>query len=303
MGNDEQSAILIVDDVPGNIKMLAEILRGEYKILAATGGATALETVKSQKVDLVLLDAMMPDMDGYEVCRRLKADSETAEIPVIFVTARDEAMDETRGLKLGAVDYVTKPASPPILKARIKNHLEARRQQEELKNLAIVDGLTGVANRRHYDRFLDQEWRRAVRAGLSMAVILIDIDYFKAYNDQLGHQAGDHCLRRVAQELKNTLKRSTDLLARYGGEEFVAVLPQVEHQGGAVTAEKLRRCVADLKIPHPGSQVADHVTVSLGCASMIPTRGSSPQPMLEAADKMLYEAKKSGRNGVRATFL
>jgi diguanylate cyclase (GGDEF)-like protein len=295
--------ILIVDDIPANIKSLAAILKDDYKTLLANSGEKALEAVSSYDIDLILLDVEMPGMDGYEVLKILKQTQSTADIPVIFVTGQNEEKDETRGLELGATDYITKPANKPILKARIKNHIISKKRKDALEKLSIIDGLTGVANRRHFDQFLEQEWRRSVRSGLSMAIILIDIDHFKLYNDNLGHGAGDDCLKAVAQTLKNTLMRSTDLLARYGGEEFVAVLPQVEHSGGATTSERLRHCVAAMKIPHPQSSTADYVTISVGCASIMPTRGSHPKPLLEAADKMLYKAKEQGRNQVKSTFL
>ncbi|MBF0455306.1 MAG: diguanylate cyclase [Magnetococcales bacterium] len=300
---DEKPTILIVDDVPGNIKTLAEIIKEQYRIIAATSGERALEAVETQQIDLILLDVVMPEMDGYEVCRQLKANQMTAEIPVVFVTGQNEETDETHGLEMGAVDYITKPATPSILKARIKNHLEAKHQRDTLKSLSLVDSLTGVANRRHFDQFLSQEWNRAVRGSLSLAIVMIDIDYFKRFNDYFGHSGGDACLKKVAETLQNTLKRSTDLFARYGGEEFVVVLPQVEHHGGAITSERLRKSIEDLQIPHPKSGISDHVTISLGCASMMPTRGSSPQPMLDEADRMLYAAKESGRNQVKTTML
>lgn len=299
----EKPKILIVDDVPGNIKALAESLKHDYQILVATNGPDALATVASQEVDLILLDVVMQGMDGYEVCEKLKGDQATAGIPVVFVTAQGEETDEARGLELGATDYITKPAKPAILKARVRNHVESKQQKDLLASLSLLDGLTGVANRRHFDVVLEQEWRRCVRGSLGMATIMVDIDYFKQYNDEFGHGAGDSCLKKVAITLKRSLLRSTDLLARYGGEEFAAILPQVERQGVMRVAERMRACIEELHIPHPKSDAADHVTISLGCASIFPTRGSSSTPLLEAADKMLYAAKRKGRNRIMATIL
>ncbi len=301
--NGERPVILIVDDVPGNIKALAEVLRDDYQVLMSTNGRDALEVATSEPVDLILLDVVMPDMDGYEVCEKLKNDHASAAIPVVFVTAQDEETDETHGLGLGAVDYITKPARPAILKARVRNHVENKRQKDLLANLSNVDGLTGVANRRHFDAFLEQEWRRCVRGSLGMAVIMLDIDYFKLYNDHFGHGAGDDCLKAVASALDGELLRSTDLLARYGGEEFAAILPQVERFGAERVAERMRSAIESLSIAHPKSGVADHVTISLGCASIFPTRGGDPTPLLQTADKMLYAAKKAGRNQVRSITL
>jgi diguanylate cyclase (GGDEF)-like protein len=295
--------ILIVDDLPGNIKILAEILKDGYDISMVTNGQDALELAAKKNPDLILLDVVMPDMDGYEVCERLKANPETKEIPVIFVTGQGEEMDEAKGLDLGAVDYVTKPAKPAILKARVRNHIEIKQQRDALAKLSTIDGLTGVANRRHFDSFLDQEWRRGVRGSMGIALIMVDIDHFKQFNDHFGHGAGDDCLKKVATTLNNSLLRSTDLLARYGGEEFATVLPQVEHHGAERVAEKMRANIEALKIPHPKSLTSEHVTISLGCAAIFPTRGGSPLPLLKSADKMLYAAKDSGRNQFKVDFL
>jgi diguanylate cyclase (GGDEF)-like protein len=303
MTTENKAKLLIVDDVPGNIKLLSEVLRDDYTILVATSGPDALETVTSESVDLILLDVVMPTMDGYDVCRALKTNAATAHIPVIFVTAQNDAVDEEKGLALGAIDYITKPISPPIVRARVRNHVTAKLQKDALERLSVIDGLTGIANRRQFDRFIEQEWRRAVRNSLGLSIILIDIDYFKKFNDHFGHGGGDECLVRVAQTLQDTVMRATDLVARYGGEEFVVVLPQSEHTGVTLIAEKLRRNVAALNIAHPQSEVTDHVTISLGCASMTPPRGLTWHPLLEAADRMLYAAKAQGRNQVQSTFM
>ncbi|MBF0435372.1 MAG: diguanylate cyclase [Magnetococcales bacterium] len=299
---DERARILIVDDVPGNIKALAVILREEFQVRMATNGKDALRLISQEKIDLVLLDVTMPEMDGFEVCATLKAQHETAGICVLFVTGLNEEADQTKGLALGASDYITKPLSPPILLARVRNHVAAKRQRDQLEQLSLNDTLTNIANRRYFDQFLQREWNRSVRGGSPLSLILMDIDYFKTYNDSLGHAAGDDCLRRVAHSLQDTMHRSTDLLARYGGEEFVAVLPHVEHVGATAMAEKFRQTVVSLHIPHPLSQIADHVTLSLGCASMLPIRSASPQLLLESADKMLYAAKEGGRNRVMSIF-
>jgi diguanylate cyclase (GGDEF)-like protein len=300
---DKKPRILIVDDVPGNIKILAEMLTEEYNISMVTNGEEALEMAANKKPDLILLDVIMPGMDGYEVCRRLKADPVCRNIPIIFVTGQREEVDEMRGLELGAVDYVIKPPRAAILKARVKNHIHAKRQRDILSSLSNIDSLTGVGNRRKFDNFLDLEWRRCVRGSLGMAVIMLDIDHFKLYNDHFGHGPGDECLKRIASTLQNSLLRSTDLLARYGGEEFAVILPQVERNGTERVAEKMRIHVESLKVLHPKSKTADIVTISLGCASIFPTRGGSPTPLLESADKMLYAAKEAGRNQFKSCII
>lgn len=297
---NDRATILVVDDSPMNIKILHEILQHDYRIVFATNGKDALDTAAQSLPDLILLDIMMPEMDGYEVCRRLKADPRTQRIPVIFVTALADQDDEAKGLELGAIDYLTKPVNQAVVKARVRNHLELKKYQDFLKNLALLDGLTGIANRRHFDQTLEQEWKRAHRNAQPLAVLILDVDFFKLYNDRYGHGAGDDCLRRVAATLQRCLSRPADLAARYGGEEFVGLLPETDRKGAAKTAEKVRQAVADLAIGHADSQVADHVTISLGVACLIPDEEGSPAQLLEAADQALYRAKQGGRNRVEA---
>jgi diguanylate cyclase (GGDEF)-like protein len=294
----DRPRILIVDDVPVNIRMLGEALRKEYDVRVATSGAKALELagIKEDAPDLILLDVMMPGMDGYDVCRRLKEDPATRGIPVIFITAKGEVQDETLGLDLGAVDYITKPFKLPIVLARVRTHLGLKRKTDLLESLASIDGLTDIPNRRALDQALDQEWRRASRAGAPMAVIILDVDYFKRYNDRFGHAAGDECLRKVARTLTAALLRPADLAARYGGEEFAAVLPETQLEDAGQVAERIRVGVADLALPHPDSEAAPVVTVSLGVAATWPEPNRTLQELVEKADRLLYEAKSSGRN-------
>ncbi len=296
--------ILITDDIPANITVLGEVLREEYEIIIATNGEKALEIAASEdSPDLILLDIMMPGMDGYEVCRRLKEDEKTIGIPVIFITAKNEIDDETRGLDLGAVDYITKPFQIPIVKARVRTHLELKRKNDILENIAALDGLTGIPNRRQFDETVQREWLRCLRQGVPLSLIMMDIDFFKKYNDAYGHTAGDECLRRVALALKSSVRRAADLMARYGGEEFAAILPDTHSEGAAFVAERIRSSVESEGIPHEYSEVADHVTLSVGAATKIPQMDSTASEIIEAADKMLYEAKDGGRNSVRSTDL
>ncbi|MFV2081018.1 MAG: diguanylate cyclase [bacterium] len=296
--------ILITDDIPANITVLGEVLREEYEIIIATNGEKALEIAASEdSPDLILLDIMMPGMDGYEVCRRLKEDEKTIGIPVIFITAKNEIDDETRGLDLGAVDYITKPFQIPIVKARVRTHLELKRKNDILENIAALDGLTGIPNRRQFDETVQREWLRCLRQGVPLSLIMMDIDFFKKYNDAYGHTAGDECLRRVALALKSSVRRAADLMARYGGEEFAAILPDTHSEGAAFVAERIRSSVESEGIPHEYSEVADHVTLSVGAATKIPQMDSTASEIIEAADRMLYEAKDGGRNSVRSTDL
>ncbi|MBW2303985.1 MAG: PleD family two-component system response regulator [Deltaproteobacteria bacterium] len=301
---DKKQTILIVDDAPANIKVLGEALRDEYKVRMAVSGSKGLEiATSSNPPDLILLDIVMPDLDGYEVCRRLKAMKSTQNIPIIFITGKTEEEDETKGLELGAVDYITKPFSLPIVKARVRTHMELKRHRDLLENLSTLDGLTGIPNRRRFDEFLEREWSRALREPELLSLVLMDIDFFKAFNDTYGHGAGDDCLRKVAKTLSVQAKRPMDFVARYGGEEFVCVLPGTDLDGAIQVAENMRRKIESLNIPHSRSAVADRVTISLGVATTIPSKRLRPQDLVEGADKALYKVKNGGRNRVEGVDL
>lgn len=296
---EEKNTLLIVDDTPENIRVLMEALKDEYRILAATSGEKALRMAVSEESppDLILLDILMPGIDGYEVCRLLKNDDRTRNIPVIFVTAISEVMDETRGFRLGAVDYITKPFHPPIVKARVRAHVQLKLKTDMLEQLASLDGLTNIPNRRKFDEMIENEWKRAQRYDMPLSVILIDVDQFKQYNDNYGHAAGDECLKEIARALKRCLKRPYDFIARYGGEEFVVILADTDTEGTRQVGTCMKETVEELAIPHGFSPVADHITISLGGATAYPQRQcESPLQVVEIADQMMYEAKSKGRN-------
>ena len=291
--------ILIVDDIPDNIRVLSGMLLPEgYHISAATSGRQALALAEVSAPDLILLDVMMPDLNGYAVCTALKSDPRLTHIPVIFVTALDDVEDETRGLALGAVDYITKPFKEAIVKARVRTHLELKRQRDTLERLAQADGLTGIPNRRACDARLDEEWRRALRTGNALACLMIDVDHFKDYNDTYGHLEGDDCLRRVAVVLEGELRRVGDFLARWGGEEFCGLASGPDPAGLPELAERLRAAVEALQIPHRTSAAAPWVTISIGAAAVRPTLGAQPTDLIAAADRALFSAKAQGRNRV-----
>lgn len=430
------ATVLIVDDTPANIGVLRNMLQDAgYQIYAATSGPAALKIARNTRPDLILLDIMMPEMDGLETARRLKEMPETCEIPIIFVTARTDAQDIVTGFQAGAVDYIGKPIQHEEVCARVRTHIALRRQttalreqaerfravvtsmaegllivepggriqfanaaaggllryagdaliglslqdilsepsrqeyraclspgagngaengaasgapalphgprevtlnrrdgstlaldltltpiflaqplyiallhdisrhkeaESELLQLARIDPLTGIANRRHLDTVLTHEWQRAQRSGLPISMLVLDIDHFKLYNDHFGHPAGDRCLQQIAQVLQNAARRPTDLAARIGGEEFVLLFADTEQAAALLLAEKVRADIAQLQLPHPRSGTASFVTASIGVATL----GAAERDVSElflVADQALYRAKSLGRNRVEAT--
>lgn len=290
--------LLVVDDEKQNRALLAELLQDEHRVLLAKNGLQALERAREHLPDLILLDILMPEMDGFEVIRALKRDDALRNIPVIFISALDAAGDEEAGLELGAVDYISKPFHPSIVRARIRNHLLAVHQRRLLEQLALLDSLTEIPNRRRFNEVYEHEWRRCLREKQALSMMVIDVDSFKRFNDSQGHAAGDMVLKRVARAIQASLKRSADFVARYGGEEFVVLLPGVEAEGGAVLAEQIRQGVEAEQIPHACSEVGAWVTVSIGGATCEPTTGDIDADFFRRADSELYRAKATGRNRV-----
>jgi diguanylate cyclase (GGDEF)-like protein len=322
--------ILLVDDTPTNIDVLIKTLEPEgYDLAIASGGEKALKIAKHFLPDLVLADVMMPDMNGFEMCRQLKMQDANQDVPVIFITARKEIEDMVEGFHSGGVDYITKPFQQEEVRARVRTHLQLRAflkqqkkfnqqlQQEirdrkraeealrkanqELRRLATLDGLTQVANRFQFDEYIRQEWRRLAREQGPLSLILCDVDYFKRYNDTYGHQKGDDCLRAIAKAITQSVRRPADLIARYGGEEFAVVLPNTKAEGAIQVAETIRAQVQQLAIPHDQSLVSRYVTLSLGVCSIIPPKDNEPmaltvEDLIACTDKALYEAKEKGRN-------
>ena len=293
--------LLIVDDEISNIELIAGIF-SDYNVLFATNGERALEIAASENPDVILLDILMPDVDGYEVCRRLKLDKKTRPIPIIFISVLGDVASETLGLELGAIDYISKPFSPAIVKMRVNNQIELKRTREQLTQLSLTDALTKLANRRYFDKVLLQEYARHIRSGGNLSLILLDIDHFKKFNDSHGHICGDSCLQQVASVLGSMI-RSTDFVARYGGEEFVCILPETKHEGAKAIAEKIRTAIAGLKIAQDGIDIADQVTVSLGVVTGNCEPSRSPLMFVAKADELLYKAKSEGRNSFFAATI
>jgi diguanylate cyclase (GGDEF)-like protein len=289
--------ILVVDDAMENIQILHHALRDEHEVLFALDGEKAVQIALEQQPDLILLDAVMPGMDGYAVCAALRSSPRLQDIPVIFVTALSQPEDETRALEAGAVDFISKPFNVAVVRARVRSQLTIKRQADVMRELSRTDGLTGVANRRNFNETVDAEWRRCARAGLPLSVIMIDIDHFKLYNDHYGHQAGDTCLQEVSAAMKRCASRPQDLLARYGGEEFILLLPQEALDGTEVVANRILEEVRRLQIPHAASLTAPHVSISMGLATTLPpTDTIDYSGLIRTADTNLYRAKQTGRN-------
>jgi diguanylate cyclase (GGDEF)-like protein len=310
--------ILIVDDNPTNLSVLSIALKAAgYRTRVAMDGESAIEQVQVDAPELILLDVQMPGIDGFETCLRLKANPVTQDIPIIFITASVDLDNKVKGLSIGAVDYITKPFQKEEVLARVRVHLELRfltrkvqeqaialkQANQELHRLANLDGLTEVANRRRFDEYFEQEWRRSAREQTPLSLILCDIDYFKNYNDHYGHQAGDACLRKVARAISETLHRPADLVARYGGEEFAIILPHTPLEGAVHIAELLQIQIEQLGILHAQSQVSSYITLSLGISSQIPEPLQENHTLIAATDKALYLAKSEGRNTFRLQTL
>lgn len=290
--------ILIIDDSSVSIDILRASLEPEFEIFAALDGQSGYEIAKFWQPDLILLDINIPEFNGYQTCTLLKSDPATQAIPIIFMTALMTEESEARSLMLGGADTISKNSNTEIIKLRIKNQIDLKHCKDLLERLSTTDELTNIANRRRFNEFLHQEWRSMVRAKDFLSVILIDIDYFKDYNDHYGHITGDCCLRQVAQTLQGALSRPVDFVARYGGEEFICVLSMTDSTGAEIVGEKLRNAVQQQKIPHQPSVVADVVTVSLGVATVIPHPGVDTSRLIDYADKALYQSKNNGRNRI-----
>lgn len=314
--------ILIIDDSSTVRLLIKSFLKeaGYTDLLTAESAKAAFEILAAKvNIDLILLDVMLPDMDGIRACQIIKADKHLQDVPVIIVTSLTEVVHLEKAFAAGAMDYVTKPINNIELLARIRSALRLKQEMDrrkvreqkllevtmqletavgKLNILSSQDGLTGISNRRHFDESLLDEWARGLRSAKPLSLILVDIDCFKAYNDTYGHQAGDECLKTVAQTLQGILKRPGDKVCRYGGEEFAAILPETPSKGALFIAEKMRAKIEALNIKHEKSKARPIVTISIGVATLLPTQSYNPPELIALADKALYKAKNEGRNRV-----
>ncbi|MDC0191087.1 diguanylate cyclase [Rhodospirillales bacterium] len=296
----KQATILVIDDDRIALDLIMLTFNATATVLTALNSENGLEIAVNEQPDLILLDTLIQDVDGHEICSQLKSMPETENIPVIILSNSNQIEDELAALDKGAIDFITKPIEAPILKARAANHLFQKRDRDQLKLMSSIDALTEVANRRRFDEFLHLEWRRAIRSKYPISLLMIDIDYFKSYNDTYGHQKGDECLRAVAGEIKHHLRRPSDMVARYGGEEFSVILPETPSYSASSLAKRIWSGIGNLNIEHTGSARVGHLTISIGAATTIPDENQSISQFIEISDKNLYKSKSEGRNRITA---
>jgi diguanylate cyclase (GGDEF)-like protein len=306
--------ILIVEDSRATLLIVSKYVeRFGAQAICTENGDQALAAFHREQPDMVLLDVILPDINGFAVARQMRAmEKPGAWTPIIFLSGMTSDKDLEQGIASGGDDYLYKPVSEAVLNAKIRAMQriiqmrtslvvlarELDTANQELKRLSASDGLTGIANRRFFDDHLAREWRRARRGTGEIALLMCDVDHFKAFNDTYGHQPGDDCLRQVAQTLVRTMERASDIATRYGGEEFAVILPDTPLAGATIVAEKIRLAIHNLNLSHTGSP-HQHVTLSVGVASLTPSAcEAGPQALIEAADRALYRAKSAGRNKV-----
>ncbi len=315
----DEIVVLLVDDQ----QMVAEAIR---RMLASESNITfhycsdpkmAVEMAAEIVPTTILQDLVMPDIDGMTLVRFYRNHPMLSNTPVIVLSSKEDPKDKSEAFSCGASDYLVKLPDKIELIARIQAHSrsyvaqqqrdaafrelhelqkELKAKNVELQRLSAIDGLSGIPNRRSFDEYISKEWQRAVREKTNLALLLIDIDFFKKYNDGYGHQGGDDCLQKVAKALADTMRRSSDMVARYGGEEFTVVLPNTDLDGAMVIAEELRLAVEKLALKHAFSDVADIVSISLGAAGIPPQCGTDCASLIALADAALYKAKEEGRN-------
>ena len=321
----KKPAVLLIDDEEAILAGISYVLeKNGYRVVTANGGEQGLEVFKKENLQMVITDLVMDGIGGLEVLKQVKEIE--PETMVVIMTGHGEMDSSIEALRLGASDYLLKPCKEEELLFRVTRCFEklqmlndAKKTNEKLKKsvikhqelekslrasnkqlelLSALDGLTGIANRRTFEKFLEREWKSSMRHTQPVTAIMMDIDFFKLYNDTYGHQAGDDCLKKVAHTIEKSLRRPGDLVARYGGEEFVAILSDTSQKGAFSLAEKVRASVEALEIPHQASQASKFVTISLGVASRVPERGDASSILISEADQSLYKAKQEGRNRV-----
>jgi diguanylate cyclase (GGDEF)-like protein len=305
--------VLLIEDTLTLLLLTSDIIeQAGHQVITARDGEEGIRQFLGASPDLILLDVQMPKMNGYEVARRIRALDAEHWIPIIFLSGMVKDQDIAMGIEAGGDDYLTKPVSQAVLGAKLKAmqriadmrarlvqaSRELERANRELELRSHMDGLTGIANRRHFDVVLQREWRRCAREGVPLSLLFMDVDCFKQYNDNYGHLKGDQCLKDIAQALRHCLQRAADLGARYGGEEFAVILSGTDTGPAMKLAENVRQTIEALAIAHEYSGAAKQVTASIGCATLVPRADQSPDSLISLADTALYRAKSTGRNRV-----
>jgi len=298
MGNDEKFNIFIVDDEKTNLLILTKILSPNYTVFTARSGEEALERIRDIEPDLILLDIMLPDISGFDILRQLKTDPAKQAIPVIIISGLTSEFDEEKGLLMGAVDYITKPFKTTIVLARVNTQLQIVRQMRMIERLGLVDPLTDISNRRCFDDRISLEWRRSLRSGSPLALLMLDADKFKDYNDTWGHPQGDVLLKTLARIFASVARRSGDIAARIGGEEFSILLPDTTLEAAARVAEDIRSQIERLIILTADGVTETKITVSIGVSCCVPGPDIQIADFINETDKKLYRAKEMGRNTV-----
>ena len=289
--------VMLIDDSKFMLTALSGILSPYFEVICFDKIKTAIEQIAELDPVLILLDVVMPEMSGFEALKLIKSRSDINKIPVIIMTAQNdnsEGDNEVRGFMLGAVDFINKPFKPQVVLARVRSHVDLYEFRRELEKTSVTDALTGIFNRRGFDEAFRREWGRSVREKTALSLCIIDIDCFKQFNDNYGHQEGDNALHIVGQTIKKTVKRATDVTARYGGEEFALILPDTDEEGAKTVAASVNQAIRDLAIPHEFSVAQKVLTVSIGTATTCAIPKSSD--LIKAADEMLYKAKAEGRD-------
>lgn len=289
--------VLVVDDEPINIEVVKSILHDQFTVETASCGREALKQAVRFLPDAILLDVVLGDLTGIEVCQQLKGNPDTRDIPVLFLTSLESRANEQMCWDAGGVDFILKPVNPDTLLNRLRVHLTLKLQSEYLKSLAFLDGLTGLYNRRYFDEQMQRLLAQMHRNKHPLSVLLMDVDYFKRYNDSLGHLAGDDCLKRVANSLAMVAQRPLDMACRYGGEEFAVILPGSDSEGAMVVAKRVQQAIEQESIHHPESPW-QRVTLSIGVATCQSHSLRGCDNLLRLADEHLYNAKNQGRNRI-----
>lgn len=296
---NEKSKVLLVDDSPLIRKILSDMLENDYEVITSHSGLDGYEKAILQQPDIILLDVVMPELDGIETCKMIKKNKATEFIPIIFITSLDEAQDEMKGLEAGAIDYITKPFSEGIVKARIKNHLELKKHRDRLAFLSVYDELTTLYNRRWFDMVAQKQWNYAIAKKSYFSICIVEIDQFEMYNDDYGTYMGDECLKKVSKCIKDLMKEGNDIAARLRGKKFICLLPGADFDDITKAANRIHNEVLDLKIPFQYSTISDYISLSGGAGAIVPTETDDLNEFIKSVDELCYESRRAGGNRMK----